>query len=251
MWMSLHRIFSLNMARVSRKSGVEEFVDAYLTKITSVNKRRYLQSLIKGSKLILDVLKPACCTPVTEIIIGSRENDFTNTIRALLIGIDRRKWRKSLQNAVDKINNVVNDPCCDLVDQDSELPDVIVPDEQHACGTEVQYTGGETFPRIIQIDLGTGTGNVTLTFQAFNIPDKFIVTFDDVQVINTGYRGSASQQAALNNGLIAKGVAPETIFGGGAGSASFNKNSATQFAYVYVFAPLANTQWNFTLHCPV
>lgn len=250
MWISLHRIFSLNMARVSTKSGIENFVDAYLTKISNTNKRRYVQYLAKAGKLIQAALRNPCCAPAQEVIFGSRDNDFTNTVRTLLIDIDTRKWRKSLTDTVRKINNVLEDPCCaEALEEDFVLPEVIVPDETHACGTLVSYAGGQTFPRIIQINLGAGTGISALNYQAFNIPDKFIVFFDGVEVINTGYRGNSGYQGQLTSNLLSRSLPNETIQGPGAGTLSFNKNTATAVAYVYVYAPLDNTRWEFTLTC--
>ncbi len=212
-----------------------------------------MRFLSKGAELIADTLKPPCCPPVTEVILGARENDFTRSVRGLLMGIDRRKWRKSLQRAIVKITSTVNDPCCALLFENDFNPDTedIVPDEQHDCGEEVQYLGGQTFPRIIEIDLGTGIGIASLDFEAFNIPDKFIVFFDGIEVINTEYRGNAGQQGALTSNLATRGLPNETIAGVGAGTATFNKDTTTNLAYVYVYAPLPNTQWNFTLHCPV
>ena len=76
------------------------------------------------------------------------------------------------------------------------------------------------------------------------------IKFDGVEVINTGYRGDASQQTALNNALAAKGAPAETIVDVGSGSTSFFKNTATTKATVEVWAPMDGTAWNFTMACP-
>lgn len=112
------------------------------------------------------------------------------------------------------------------------------------------FSGGISFPTVQEITLGSSTGTVDFDFNAFTIPDKFIVRFDGVEVINTGYRGSSADQTALNNALIARGMPTETIQGVGLGSASFNKNTSTTSAFVYIYAPLAGTGWNFTMGCP-
>lgn len=118
------------------------------------------------------------------------------------------------------------------------------------CGASGSYTGGEAYPTIQNITLGSATGTVYLDFNAYTVPDKFIVEFDGVEVINTGYRGSTSEQNTLNNALTALGEPTETIAGPGAGIVSFNKTTATTTATVKVYAPIPGTGWTFTLSCP-
>ena len=122
---------------------------------------------------------------------------------------------------------------------------------QGNCGTQYTYTGGETFPTLLNINLGASTGTVTLNFNAGNVPDKFEVWFDGVKVIDTGYRGLASQQTCLDNALALRGLPSEPIVGVGLGSASFNKTTNTEVALVKVYAPIDGTLWNLTLGCPV
>lgn len=120
-----------------------------------------------------------------------------------------------------------------------------------ACGVTTPYSGGQTYPTIQEITLGSGTGTVTLNYNAFSVPDKFVVVFDGVEVINTGYRGDAGEQAALDAALATYGAPSETIAGPGSGSANFVKSTATTTATVYVYGPMAGTAWQFTLECPV
>lgn len=119
------------------------------------------------------------------------------------------------------------------------------------CDSPTAYAGGQSYPTTQDVILGAGLGIVTLTIDAFSIPDKFIVTFDGVDVINTGYRGDTSQQSGLDAALAALGRPPETIAGIGTGTFTFNKTTATTIATVKVFAPMSGTSWNFTLSCPV
>ena len=123
--------------------------------------------------------------------------------------------------------------------------------EQGLCGTQYSYTGGEKFPTLLSINLGTGTGTVTLNFNAKNVPDKFEVWFDGVKVIDTGYRGLATEQTNLDNALALRGLPSETIAGVGIGTANFNKTTNTEVALVKVYAPLEGTSWDLTLGCPV
>ena len=118
------------------------------------------------------------------------------------------------------------------------------------CGAGSSYSGGEAYPTIQQVTLGSDTGTVYLQYNAYSIPDKFIVEFDGVEVINTGYVGDAYHQTSLNNALAALGEPAETIQGTGSGSVSFNKTSTVSTAIVKVYAPMSGTGWNFTLGCP-
>lgn len=119
------------------------------------------------------------------------------------------------------------------------------------CGGAIEYSGGVAFPTIIEITLGSSTGTVRFDFNSFNIPDKFIVMFDGSEVINSGYRGDTSYQTSLNAALAARGLPPETITSPGFGTVFYGKTTATTKAYVYVYAPLSSTSWQFTLGCPV
>lgn len=119
-----------------------------------------------------------------------------------------------------------------------------------ACGVNNSYSGGEAFPSESTVVLGSGLGQVTLNFDAYGIADKFVVIFDGVEVINTGYRGDGSGQQQLNNALADRGLPPETITAPGSGTVSFNKTTATSTAIVRVYAPLSGTAWQYTLGCP-
>lgn len=118
------------------------------------------------------------------------------------------------------------------------------------CGVASSYSGGTSYPTIQQVTLGSDTGVVTLNYNAYSIPDKFVVEFDGVEVINTGYRGDSFYQSQLNSALAYYGDPAETIQGFGSGSATFNKTTATTTATVKVYAPMSGTGWVFDLSCP-
>ena len=123
------------------------------------------------------------------------------------------------------------------------------------CGIPTKFSGGQTFPSIFTINLGNTLGNVIFKYDAYNVPDKYIMEFDGQEVINTGYRGKTTfngqnMQAILNTALAAKGFGPETIQGIGQGTATFYKGTTNQFSTVKVYAPLGGTLWNFTASCP-
>ena len=189
-----------------------------------------------------------------------------------------------------------------------------------SCGAAATFAGAQSYPTETVVTLGSGTGVVTLNFDAYYIPDRFIVVYDGATVIDTGYRGlaeyqskascaAASDRCSSTNGQnLISGIAAQAtpnpglpytacsnatavtnskctivdntnvnllpaafcntscaavgwctaVDGGsepgpcddGAGTASFTKTTASTSAYVYVYAPLVNTHWNFVLSCP-
>jgi len=120
----------------------------------------------------------------------------------------------------------------------------------YPCGTLISGVGN-LFPGTYIIDLGTGTGYVELTFEAISIPNKFIVVYDGVTVIDTGYRGLSSYQTALNNALRLRGLPPETIYEPPSGTGDFIKTTSNRYATVYVYSPASSDAWSFTLGCPI
>ena len=154
------------------------------------------------------------------------------------------------------------------------------------CGSNNAFGGGAAYPTEIAVTLGSGVGTVFLDFEAYQVPDRFIVTWNDSVVIDTGYVGAIKQQGHLNDALAAHGVfppngAPAYLPGDlndiveqdggidafafcanltagattgcdlGAGVASFQKTGAyPATAFVYVYAPINLTMWNFSLLCP-
>lgn len=114
------------------------------------------------------------------------------------------------------------------------------------CDSQTQYSGGQSYPTTVVVELGSGTGTVSFDYDAAAIPDKFVVFFNGVEVINTGYRGSTQLQDDLDAVLDPD----EIIQGNGVGSDSFTKNSTISTCMVYVYAPLSNTGWSFTVGCP-
>lgn len=95
------------------------------------------------------------------------------------------------------------------------------------------------------VDLGTATGTVDLDFDAYTVPDIFIVEYDGVEVINSGYRGVDGTYDGPNG--------PEyiTVDGPGLGTLSFTKSNATpESCIVKVIAPFLGTAWELTVSCP-
>jgi hypothetical protein len=120
---------------------------------------------------------------------------------------------------------------------------------QGTCGNLYTYTGNQDYPERYVFNLGV-TGTSTLTYQAYNIPDKWVIVQDGVIILDTGYRGSATYQTDLNNALADRGLPPETIQGVGSGSATFTVSSLSPI-YVYVYAPVGGTSFETTISCPI
>jgi hypothetical protein len=114
------------------------------------------------------------------------------------------------------------------------------------CGGNTTYTGNIALPAVYSVVLGNDTGVVSLSYNAQGIPDRFVVEFDGLTAIDTGYVGLSTYQTQLNNyfGTTTPIVGPPQ------GIATFNKNTSTSTAMVKVFAPLPGTAWTFTLGCP-
>jgi len=117
------------------------------------------------------------------------------------------------------------------------------------CGQA--QSGGFGYPITYKLVLGTDTGNSILHFVSGQTPTRYVVEFDGVNVIDTGYRGPASQQGTLNQALTDLGQASATIAGVGSGSATFVKNTATSEARLIIYAPIRNSIWTATVDCPV
>ena len=142
------------------------------------------------------------------------------------------------------------------------------------CGTPNVYSGGVSYPTSKTSTVGTSTGNSTLNFDAYNVPDRFIVQWNGNYVIDTGYRGDSSyniggiDRGAFNSSLSGK-VDPITgltypnttqwpgdgyprVVSPGSGFPVFSKNaSSPTTANIFVYAPLSGTAWSFTLSCPI
>jgi len=155
------------------------------------------------------------------------------------------------------------------------------------CSTATSYSGGYSYPNSYSITLGTGLGEVDLIYNMQAVPDMMLIYFDNLLVINTGYRGDASydfggsNRLTFKNSLNAKfdplgppriisdpilgtvyltAIFPNftlypddgypRILGVGSGSSKFYKNTTTTTASALIYSPLPGTAWGFQLTCP-
>lgn len=141
------------------------------------------------------------------------------------------------------------------------------------CGTVTSYSGGESYPTIETVTLGSNTGSVDLAYDSITLPDRFIVRWNGGIVIDTGYTGlldfdfGGSLRSTFTTTLTGR-IDPITlntypdfttypddgyprVLSYGPNITSFNKTLATPItATVEVYAPMFQTSWNFTLGCP-
>jgi hypothetical protein len=97
----------------------------------------------------------------------------------------------------------------------------------------------------VTVDVGTGTGTTNLNFDAYSIPDKWVVTWDGNTVIDTGFRGNSIYNSELN------ALGYPNVSGPASGNISFNKTSSLpSVVTIVITAPLVGTAWEATLGCP-
>ena len=101
-----------------------------------------------------------------------------------------------------------------------------------------------------EIDFGSEVGQAGINYEAYSVPDRFILEWNG-QVFDTGFVGANVNDQAL----IDAGVDPADINtaspSNGAGQLLFNKDQATPTtATITVLAPLSSTAWQITGICP-
>jgi hypothetical protein len=204
------------------------------------------------------------------VVDGDEQNNF---VRILEISENLLNFNIPLKpQIVNYINSLSPNFIIDA--KDSKINIVLIKDNTFnvECGTSSSFSGGQSYPQEDIVNLGTDGGNVTINYDAVNFPDRFIVLFENVIVIDTGYRGAesynfeGSQRQIFINSLSGR---TDPIFGTtypdfinfiedgyplvvspGNGSDTFIKTTVTQNAIVRVYGPLANTIWDYTLDCP-
>ena len=110
-----------------------------------------------------------------------------------------------------------------------------------SCDTTIRESGVGVFVYTINIQNGTGISN--FRYNTFNIPDRFIVTLDGVDIIDTGFVGDPS----YDSDLAALGFGP--VVGPGFGIVPFAKTTGVDYIQVAVFAPLPGTVWEIAVDC--
>ena len=143
-----------------------------------------------------------------------------------------------------------------------------------APGCNVAYETGGFGVFNFPINLGSAQGTVTVEYQSYAIPDKFVLTWDSGSQIHTytsgtgngnggGFVGAQAHlsalQATTGNSSATLTTLPQGIYtgtsgsqgqSGGRGRFTFNKNASSGTAVMTVYAPLSGTGWWFSVSCP-
>jgi len=147
------------------------------------------------------------------------------------------------------------------------------------CDEETQYDGGQSYPTTININLGTGVGDVYIWFWAEDLPDNFYVYYDGELKYGSNYRGHPSfsydvegdepgdNRQDFIDALEGK-IDPQwgttypdfthypwdgynLIYSDESTDWVFTKTSSTPtIATVKIYAPMPGTFWHFILYCP-
>jgi hypothetical protein len=142
-----------------------------------------------------------------------------------------------------------------------------------ACQSSVSYSGGQAYPTIVGVDMGNSTGIAILTYNAFGVPDMFMLEWNSTLVFNSGYRGDSAYdylgafRSSFTSSLTGQtdpiynttypdltnypddGYPRVTSPGNGVGS--FDKNLASPtITTAKVYAPMSGTAWELFLGCP-
>ncbi len=130
-----------------------------------------------------------------------------------------------------------------------------------ACNIAYQTGGVGTFD--FPINLGSFTGLVTIEYQAYGVPDKFVFTWNGNTYTSGSGNGTGSGFVGSSTYASTSLVQPLTtltgVYGGssgpqvqhgGRGTITFNKNSSTSSSNMRITAPLGGTAWWFSVSCP-
>lgn len=96
--------------------------------------------------------------------------------------------------------------------------------------------------QVFAVNVGSLQGEVVFSYNSYDLPDRYIVVWNDATVIDTGYRGDSTYDLQL----LEKDL--DVVSGTGAGSASFVKTSEyPELMYVKVVSPFLDTRrWETT-----
>lgn len=140
------------------------------------------------------------------------------------------------------------------------------------CGQDVKFQGKQEYSLSRAVNLGTPTGLVYFYVDPWTVPDRFIVQWNGVNVIDTGYIGSLDynfggiERTAFKNALVGK-LDPVLLVTypnftefpddgyplvtEGSPFYVFNKTAASPTgALIKIYAPDVGTVWDIRLNCP-
>jgi hypothetical protein len=143
------------MARILAQHGIEQFVYFWLNKFRNDaeirRERRYMEKAIKQLEFFLN--PPCCVDPDATIEFRRLDNDLTRFIAAQIAqgAFDRRKWKKSLERAIDalqlRLDGCCTPPCPSPYPEEVNLPDA---EEGTPYFTTIQLVGTGVFQIQVQ-----------------------------------------------------------------------------------------------------
>jgi len=152
------------------------------------------------------------------------------------------------------VYNPFNTTCSFTMSCPTPEPPPFIPPPSTPCGQALEVRGGRKkdppYYTDYVVQLGSGTGVVTLQYNSFTIPDRFQVIYDGeikidtkwVGANNSGYKKQLTKLKLLGDN--------EQIQTPGGGSATFKKETNSIYATLRIWSPLDNTAWEATLTCP-
>jgi hypothetical protein len=136
-----------------------------------------------------------------------------------------------------------------------------------SCGTKITQPANGAGFYVDSMNLGTGTGEVSFNYNAYEVPDRYILELDGIQIFDSGFVSSAFggslpydyflqtkqfSKSFIDGYTAYYGFAPEAqkITEGNNGTFKFNKTvNAAQTLKIIVYAPLDNTVNEYNVEC--
>ena len=245
------------------------------------NKLRYLRSATVYANTVTDINALITASAEATPIVTTGAANFATFTMPTMTAADNNLyliWDYRTTTAITLCQNLTDtgvlaqyNACCTCAPPVPTTP----------CNQTVGYTGGINYPDVRNIDVGTSTGVVTIRFRAQSVPDRMIVKFDGVTVIDSQYHGAnapdtiARLHAKLSSinpdtgsgyveptsgqAYVPNGTAPlPTVANGGFidktnivyKTFTFNKTTATTIVEVNVYGPLFGTAYDVEVQCP-
>ena len=117
------------------------------------------------------------------------------------------------------------------------------------CNMVMFVNNGSVFRKDYEITLNTDTGAVALHFSVPSIPVRFVLNYDGVDVIDSGYHGASTYQELLDAALILLGEPVAVIDTNTEYGISFIKTTASETAVLSVYTPLGSAVGTFSVLC--
>tara|TARA_A100001391_G_scaffold56585_1_gene34626 strand:- start:18389 stop:22978 length:4590 start_codon:yes stop_codon:yes gene_type:complete len=166
---------------ISNKFPTDTFVFNSIT-----NKLRYLRSSTTYANTATDILSlVSASAEATPIVEDGNQNYATFTMPTMTLADNNLYLLWDYRNPTAQIlcqDSTAFAACCNCTFT-----------EPIPCDSEQAYEGTQIYPATALVTLGSATGDVTLTIDARNIPDRFILEFDGAVVIDTGYYGLSDE----------------------------------------------------------